>query len=135
MQASKQEEIPNWQITTDYVETCNRDYGCPCNFSGFPTYGFCRAIVLYHIKDGYYGNTSLKNLDVVYVASWPKAIHDGDGTVQIYVSKRADEKQREALVKIMHGQAKGNGSFAIFATTMKYILMPQFVEIEARGAK
>jgi len=133
IQAKRHEkDIPNWQITTDYVETCNCDFGCPCNFSGFPTFGFCRAIVLYHIKDGFYGDTSLKGLDVVYVGNWPKAIHNGDGTLQIYVSKRADAKQRSALVDIMHGQAKGNGPFALFATTMKYILEPQFVDIETK---
>ena len=49
-----EKDIPNWRITTDYVESCNCDFGCPCNFNGFPTYGFCRAIVLYHIKDGSY---------------------------------------------------------------------------------
>ena len=125
-------DIPAWEIVTDYVETCNCDFGCPCNFSGFPTYGFCRAIVLYHIKEGFYGETSLKGMDVVYVGSWPKAIHGGDGTLQIYAPKMADAAQREALVGIMHGKAKGNGSFALFATTMKYILEPQFVDIEVK---
>ena len=31
------EKIPRWELKVDYVETCNCDYGCPCNFSGFPT--------------------------------------------------------------------------------------------------
>ena len=94
--------------------------------------GFAERSVLYHIKDGFYGDTSLKGLDVVYVGNWPKAIHEGEGTLQIYVSKRADGKQRSALVDIMHGQAKGNGPFALFATTMKYILEPQFVDVETK---
>lgn len=133
IKAKKHEiEIPPWEILTDYVETCNCDYGCPCNFSGVPTYGFCRAIVLYHIKSGSYGDTDLKGLDVAYVGSWPKAIHEGDGTLQIFVSRQADEKQRESLVNIMHGNAKGNGPFTLFASTMKYILEPQFVDVEAK---
>ena len=133
IKAKKHEiDIPAWEIVTDYVETCNCDYSCPCNFSGFPTYGFCRAIVLYHIREGFYGETNLKGTDVVYVGSWPKAIHEGDGTLQIYASKMADAAQREALVRIMHGKAKGNGSFALFATTMKYVLEPQFVDIEVK---
>ncbi|MHB1867844.1 MAG: DUF1326 domain-containing protein [Nitrososphaerales archaeon] len=133
IKAKKHEKkIPNWQITTDYIETCNCDFGCPCNFNGFPTYGFCRAIVLFHIKDGSYGEINLEGLDVVYVGSWPKAIHEGDGTLQIYVSKRADDRQRDALVNIMHGQAKGSGPFALFAATLKYILEPQFVDIKAK---
>lgn len=37
-------QIPRWNLKMDYVETCNCDYGCPCNFNGFPTSGFCRAL-------------------------------------------------------------------------------------------
>lgn len=125
-------EIPKWELTLDYVETCNCDFGCPCNFNGLPTFGFCRAIVLYRIKEGFFGDTDLKGTDVAYVCSWPKAIHEGDGTLQIYVSKHANQKQRDALIRIMHGKAKGNGSFALFGSTMKYFLDPQFVDVKVK---
>jgi hypothetical protein len=116
----------------DYVETCNCDFGCPCNFSGFPTYGFCRALTLYHIREGNYGDVNLDNLDVVYAASWPKAIHDGNGTMQLFITIEASEEQRKALVSIFSGEAKGEGPFALFASTMKYILDPQFVEVKSK---
>ena len=125
-------QIPTWDLKADYVETCNCDYGCPCNFSGFPTYGFCRALVLYHIRTGSYGNVKLDGLDIVYAGSWPKAIHEGNGTVQLYISKNANEDQRRALVTIFQGQAKGDGPFALFATTVKYFLDPQFVELKVK---
>jgi hypothetical protein len=128
----QQTAISNWQLKMDYVETCNCDYGCPCNFSGFTTYGYCRALVLHHIQDGNYGDTRLDGLDVVYTASWPKAIHEGNGTMQLFISKSASEKQRDALVKIFSGEAKGEGHFAIFRPTFKYILEPQFVDIKTR---
>jgi hypothetical protein len=127
-----EKSIPKWRIATNYVETCNCDYGCPCNFSGFPTYGFCRALVCHKILEGSYGNVELGGLDVVYAASWPKAIHEGDGVQQLYVTKKADDRQREALVQIFNGKAKGNGYFALFASTQKYQLPPQFVDIKTR---
>lgn len=65
-------------------------------------------------------------------ASWPKAIHEGNGTFQLFITKNADEKQREALVSIFSGQAKGDGPFALFAPTYKYVLEPQFIDINAR---
>ena len=49
------ETIPRWQLKVDYVEACNCDFGCPCNFSGFPTGGFCEALVGYHIREGRFG--------------------------------------------------------------------------------
>jgi len=125
--------IPNWRFKADYVEACNCDYGCPCNFSGFPSNGFCRALVLYHIQDGNYGrDINLDGLDAVYAASWPKAIHEGNGTMQLYITQKANEKQGKALVNILSGKSQGEGPFKLFAKTFKYILEPQFVDIAVK---
>ena len=125
-------QISKWNLKIDYVETCNCDYGCPCNFNGFPTYGFCRALVLYHIKSGNYGNVKLDGIDLIWAASWPKAIHEGNGTMQFFISKNTTEDQRRAVVDIFSGKCKGNGPFVIFASTFKYVLEPQFVDIAAK---
>jgi len=125
-------QVPSWKIKADYVETCNCDFGCPCNFNGFPTYGFCRALVLYHIQTGSYGDVRLDGIDVVFAGSWPKAIHEGNGTCQLFITKKANDNQRSAIVNIFSGKAKGEGPFALFAGTMKYFLDPQFVDINVR---
>jgi hypothetical protein len=120
-------------MKADYVETCNCDYGCPCNFNGFPTYGYCRALIFYHIREGNFGdNVKLDGLEVIDAVSWPKAIHEGNGTMQLFITKNADEEQRQALIRLFTGQAKGDGPFALFAPTYKYILDPQFVDIKAK---
>lgn len=131
-QGQEEISIPNWNMKSDYVETCNCDFGCPCNFDGFPTYGFCRALVFFHIQHGEYGNTKLDGLEVIYAVSWPKAIHEGNGTLQLFITKNSDQQQRNAIVSIFTGKAKGDGPFALFAGTMKYILDSQFVEINAK---
>lgn len=125
-------QIPKWHIKVDYVETCNCDYGCPCNFNGFPTYGFCRALVLYHIASGTYGDTKLDGIDVIWAASWPKAIHEGNGTTQFFISKNTTEDQRKAVLNIFSGKSKGDGPFVLFANTFKYVLEPQFVDIAVK---
>ena len=124
--------ISKWKIKADYVETCNCDFGCPCNFDGFPTYGFCRALVFFHIKKGNFGSVQLDGLDVVYAVSWPKAIHEGSGTLQLFITKHSDQSQRNAIVNIFTGKARGDGPFALFSTTFKYILDSQFVEIRSK---
>jgi len=130
--ASTQTSISKWHFKADYVETCNCDFGCPCNFSGFPTYGFCRALVFFHIQAGNYGDVKLDGIEVVYAVSWPKAIHEGDGTLQLFISKGSNEHQRNAVVDIFTGKAQGDGPFALFASTLKYILDSQFVDINAK---
>jgi hypothetical protein len=128
-QEQQQTTIPEWHMKADYVETCNCDHGCPCNFDGFPTYGFCRALVLFSIREGNYGDTKIDGIDVIEAESWPKAIHEGNGTLQLYISKHATDSQRNAVVNIFLGKAKGEGQFALFAPTYKYILEPQYVDI------
>jgi hypothetical protein len=50
--SSSTTQNPKWNLIADYIETCNCDYGCPCIFSGFPTYGSCHALLLFHIRSG-----------------------------------------------------------------------------------
>jgi len=131
--SSSTTQIPTWHLKADYVETCNCDYGCPCNFDGFPTYGFCRALILYHIREGNYGDIKLDGFDIVTAYSWPKAIYEGNGTMHLYISKNAIEVNvKHALIDIFSGIAKGEGPFALFASTIKYVLEPQFVDINVK---
>jgi hypothetical protein len=122
-------QIPNWAFKADYIETCNCDYGCPCNFNGFPSNGFCRALVGYHIREVQYGETRLDSLDIVDAYSWSKAIHEGNGIHQIFITNKAEQEQRNAIINIFLGKAKGDGPFALFASTTKYLLDTQFVDI------
>ena len=125
-----EERIPRWELKVDYVESCNCNFGCPCNFSGYPTDGHCEALVGYHVRQGHFGRTRLDGLDVIYAAAWPKAIHQGGGTARLYVSETASAEQRDALVRIVSGKAKGSGPFELFASTMADVQPPVFTAIE-----
>lgn len=128
--SSSTTQNPQWYFIADYIETCNCDYGCPCNFNGFPTYGSCHALLLLHIRSGIYGDARLDGLDFIIAQYWPKAIHEGNGTTQLFITNKANEEQRQALINIYSGQAKGDAPFALFAATFKYFLEPQFVDIK-----
>lgn len=130
--AASGDKIPRWKMKVDYIEGCNCDFGCPCNFSGYPTGGFCEALIGYHIREGRFGSTKLDGLDCVYAAAWPKAIHRGGGTLRLYFSESASQPQREALMRIFSGRAKGSGPFELFASTMANVQEPVFTPIEMR---
>jgi len=123
---------PQWSIECDYMESCNCDFGCACNFSGMPNFGRCEALVGYHIRNGKFGEVDLGGLDFIYAASWPRAIHQGDGTARLYITDRASEAQGKAIADIGYGRAGGTGPYAVFAGTMKYVLEPEFVRIEMK---
>ena len=50
--------------------------------------------------------------------------------LQLFVTSNADEYQRQAIINVYTGQAKGNAPFALFAGTFKYFLEPKFVDLQ-----
>jgi hypothetical protein len=52
--------------------------------------------------------------------------------MQLFIAKKSNKNQRQAIVNRFTGTARGEGPFAIFANTLKYILDPQYVDINAR---
>jgi hypothetical protein len=93
-----------WNMKGWEVANCNCNWGCPCQFNQLPSHGDCKAVVFVHIDEGNFGPTKLDGLRWGIVAAWPGAIHQGNGTMQIVVDERADEKQREALESIAMGK-------------------------------
>jgi hypothetical protein len=93
-----------WEIRATEYANCNCSYGCPCQFGAPPTHGNCRYVAGYQIEQGHFGEVKLDGLRAAAIGSWPGAIHQGNGTMQVVIDERADARQREALLKIMTGQ-------------------------------
>jgi hypothetical protein len=121
-----------WSLEADYLQACNCDYGCPCEFSAPPTKGFCEGMGAWRISRGTYGDVRLDGLGLGFAARWPKAIHEGNGTVCLFIDEKASPKQREALIQIGSGQA-GGLPFEILATTFSKLLEPQYVPFQFSG--
>ena len=115
-----------WSIHADFLQACNCDYGCPCEFSAPPTLGYCQGMGAWSIRSGHYDNVKLDGLGVAFAAHWPKAIHEGGGTCGLMFDERANPQQREALLTICSGKA-GGLPFEIIVTTFSKILEPLFV--------
>ena len=58
------DQIPTWTLNVYYVETCNCNYGCPCNFNGF-----YRTLVLFHFRSGKYDSTNLQGINIIFAFS------------------------------------------------------------------
>lgn len=83
------------------VVHCNCAWGCPCQFNSLPTHGNCQAVAAVDIEEGLHGETQLSGLRIAMIVAWPGPIHEGRGQVIPIVDERADEKQRDALLRIM----------------------------------
>jgi hypothetical protein len=118
-----------WSLEADFLQACNCDYGCPCEFSAPPTKGFCEGMGVWRINRGKFGNTPLDGLSFGFAAHWPKALHEGNGTAVFFFDQRATAEQRDGLMKIVTGQ-EGGLPFEILATTVSTVLPSQYVPIE-----
>jgi hypothetical protein len=121
-----------WSLEADYLQACNCDYGCPCEFSAPPTKGFCEGLGAWRISRGNYGSVRLDGLGLGFAARWPKAIHEGNGTVCIFVDEKASAAQRDALLQIASGKA-GGLPFEILVTTFTKFLDPCIVPFQFSG--
>lgn len=117
-----------WAMEADYLQACNCDYGCPCEFEAPPTKGFCEGIGAWRINEGNYGNVSLDGLGLGFALHSPEALHLGNITLALFVDETANEEQRNALVQIASGQA-GGMPFEIIATLVGNLSGPHFVPI------
>ena len=117
-----------WGFEADFLQACNCDYGCPCEFSAPPTRGFCEGTGAWRVIKGQFGEVPLDGLTVAFAARWPKAIHEGNGTLALFIDERAGAAQRAALLTICSGQA-GGLPFEILATTITTVLDPVFAPV------
>ncbi|MCZ6862227.1 MAG: DUF1326 domain-containing protein [Alphaproteobacteria bacterium] len=121
-----------WSIKGPHFVNCNCDYGCPCQFMALPTDGTCKALVVYRIDEGHYGDTKLDGLIGINTYDWPAAIHEGNGTMQSIIDERADDAQRAALTAILQGEGAEPGTImlAIYRAMCTTVLDPAFAPIE-----
>ena len=121
-----------WAIHGREFTNCNCAYGCPCQFNALPTHGSCQAVVGIQIDKGFHGETKLDGLRVAGIFRGPGPIHLGNGEAMPIIDVRADEKQREALLRILSGQdtAPGATIFSVFAATFIKGHDPVFAEID-----
>jgi len=122
-----------WELKGREFINCTCDYGCNCQFNALPDKGYCHAVAAIIIEEGHHGDTRLDGLNIGAIFKWPKAIHEGNGEAVAFVDERADEAQREALLKIMTGQdtAPFATMFAVFASTVTTMHPPVFTTITA----
>jgi hypothetical protein len=117
-----------WHLRGLYLDSCNCDWGCPCQFNAKPTYGNCEGLSAIHITEGKYGRVSLDGLNFIFVASWPGAIHEGHGKASVYIDEKATEAQFNELSKIVTGKAKGS-AFDVYGKTLDHFREPRRVKM------
>ena len=121
-----------WEFKGRELVNCTCEYGCNCQFNALPDKGHCHAVAGIQIDQGHHGDTSLDGLRIGAIFKWPGPIHEGHGEALAFVDERADEAQRDALLRIMTGQDTDPFAtmFAVFASTVTELHPPVFTRID-----
>jgi len=127
----------SWTLRGRGYEFCNCDFGCGCNFGGFPNSkdGSCRALVGMQIEQGSCGDVDLSGVTCAAIVAWPKAIHEGGGKAVFVVDLGTSDQQIEALAQILSGDL-GGLPWELLGPTMEVVALEKAaIEFEGEGMK
>jgi hypothetical protein len=102
--------MATWQISGDYMETCNCALLCPCiwsNMAARPTEGDCKAAVALRIDRGEKDGVDLSGLAFVVLLHSPGPMGAGNITVGLIIDERASDAQVDAISAIATGAVGG----------------------------
>ena len=124
--------MDKWMIKSHTFANCNCDANCGCQFNLPSTHGFCQFVEGGHLVAGHYEDIPLAGLNWAFMIIWPGEIAEGNGRQLIVIDERANDDQRDALIKIVSGEvgAPGSNHFSVFASTCSEVLEPITASIE-----
>lgn len=122
----------SWNLKGSYLETCSCELMCPCNlsFDHGATYDFCRATLVFNVREGTVDGTDIGGLVVAAIADTPKVMTDGNWRLGVFIDERATDEQFDKLVQVFSGQL--GGPMALLAPLVGEIVGVERAAIEVR---
>lgn len=123
-------ELPRWRLKGDWFDVCKCNIPCPCYFAQTPTFGDCEGTLVWHVREGRFGDVVLDGLNVLALGAFRGNVWAGEtkAAIGVFFDERADEHQRKALETIFTGQ--GGGWPARFAELVGEMRGVEFAPIE-----
>jgi hypothetical protein len=122
----------SWNLQGSYVETCSCELMCPCNLSldHGATYDFCRATLVFTIREGEIDGTDIRGRRVAAIIDTPKVMTDGNWRLGVFIDDQATDEQLDKLAQVFGGQL--GGPMAALAPLVGEMLGVQRAAIEVR---
>jgi hypothetical protein len=100
--------MAGWQISGEYMETCNCTFLCPCitsNLAAPPTGSDCQAAITLRIDKGAKDGVKLDGVSFIVMLHSPGVMGAGNITVGLIIDESASDAQVEAISAIATGAA------------------------------
>jgi hypothetical protein len=107
-----------WRIAGAYFESCNCEAICPCRTiggrrGGRSTYGICFGALSWLVEEGSAGDVDLGGLGAVFLYRYDDDEPGSPWRFVVRVDARGDERQRDALARILVGELGGDSVLAL----------------------
>ena len=63
-------DVPAWNAKGEWFDVCRCNVPCPCSWAQPPDDDYCDGVLVWHIREGRYGDVALDGLNVVAFASF-----------------------------------------------------------------
>lgn len=132
-------QVPEWHVEGDWFDVCKCNIPCPCEFAQPPSDGTCQGVLAWHFRAGHYGDVRLDGLSLVAIGYFEGGNLWGGEAKGIqfgfFIDGRADERQRQAMLTIVGGQAGGVPSelAAIWGQPEVLVIEAAPIEFEVAG--
>ena len=99
----------SWNLKGSYFETCSCELMCPCNlsFDHGATYDYCRATLVFHVREGEIEGTDVRGRKLAVIVDTPKVMTEGNWRLGMFVDEDATDEQMEKLSAVFGGQMGG----------------------------
>ena len=99
----------SWNLKGSYFETCSCELMCPCNlsFDHGATYDYCRATLVFHVREGEIEGTDVRGRKLAVIVDSPKVMTEGNWRLGMFVDEDASDEQMEKLSAVFGGQMGG----------------------------
>ena len=85
--------------------------------------GRCEAFMAGHIEEGYFNDTSVDGLNYAALMYWPREVHEGNGTQQVIIDKRADPlSEKHCERSFTASRPPWSDSFFVYNAMMSTVL-------------
>jgi len=119
-----------WRMKGQYLKNCSCYAFCTCDAYGDPSpERFCEGVIAWNIEESNFDDVSLNGLKLAAAFHFPGPLYEGNGQVEAFIDETANEPQRDALGKILGGQA-GGPWFEVVASLVTDFKGMHFVPIQ-----
>ncbi len=98
-----------WSLKGSYAETCSCELMCPCNlsFDHGATYDYCRATLVFNLREGQIEGVDVAGLKVAAIIDTPKVMTDGNWRLGVFIDAAATDEQFRQLLRVFTGELGG----------------------------